>query len=349
MAGSSSQGEWPTFGLASDIRPMLSRALAAEKPAAMVTLVGAEGAAPLGVGSQMLFTHDERAGFLSGGCVEGDVAIHALAVLGDGQPRRLVYGRGGPPDIQLLCGSRIELLVERLSPTQAQRLLDLGQARRPALWLSDGRVQQCVSEGEFAAGPLATALELARRSTALAGEAAGEAAYRRFDPKPRLILVGGDPVALAVARLATDAGLEVALIRVKGPVQPPPIPGVLYLRDPPAEALDELGLDPWTAVAALSHDLELDHQALKAALPSPAIYVGALGSRRRIPERVSRLSAEGVARKHLKRLKAPIGVEIGARTPYEIAVSILAEVIAAFGEQDRNRTWSAAPARAVAL
>jgi xanthine dehydrogenase accessory factor len=334
--------EWPTYGLASDVRPVLARAVAAGVPAVMVTLVQAEGAAPLGVGAQMLFAGDEQAGFLSGGCVEGDVALHARAVGDDGFARRLVYGRGGPPDIQLLCGSRIELLVERVDVGPALRLLALAQARRPALWLSDGGTQVCLAEGEVAPDGLADIVALASTQPSTAGQIPSGGVYRRFDPRPRLVLVGGDPIALAVGRLAIDAGLEVALIRPKGPVQPPPIAGVRYLRDAPAEALSRLGLDPWSAVAALSHDLDTDHAALAAALPSAALYVGALGSRRRIPERLDRLRRAGLSDEALARLRAPIGLDIGARTPFEIAVSILAEVIAAFRESDRARVWSGA-------
>ena len=333
--------EWPAYGLASDVRPVLARALKAGQPAVMVTLVAAEGAAPLGVGAQMLFAGEEQAGFLSGGCVEGDVALHAAAVMADGAPRRLIYGRGGPPDIQLLCGSRIELLAERLAPTQAARLLALAQARRPALWLSDGHVQLCVAEGEAAPGQLGHALQAAACTAAAAGATEEGAAFRRFDPAPRLVLVGGDPIALAVARLAADAGLDVILVRPKGPVEPPPAPGVTYLRDSPAQALFRLKVDPWTAVAALSHDLDIDHEALAAALPSPALYVGALGSRRRIPERLARLRADGLSDVALERLRAPIGLEIGARTPFEIGVSILGEVIAAFRSHEQRRTWPA--------
>jgi xanthine dehydrogenase accessory factor len=333
--------EWPTFGLASDVRPLLARALAAGEPAVLVTLVRAEGAAPLGVGSQMLFTPSARSGFLSGGCVEGDVALHAAEVLADGAPRRLVYGRGGPPDIRLLCGARIELLVERMAPEEAARLIELAERRRPALWLSDGATQRVVEEGVGHA-PLAATLSPgeaeAGRSASMAAWA-GQAMFRRFDPRPRLAIVGGDPIALATARLAVDAELEVALIRPKGPVEPPPAPGVRYLRERPAEALSRLGLDPWTAVAALSHDLEADHEALVASLGSPACYVGVLGSRRRIAERHARLREAGVGEAELKRLKAPIGLDIGARSPYEIAVSIVAEVVSAFRGQDARRTW----------
>src|ERR1044072_3720697 len=102
--------DWPEFGLVSDVRAALSGAQRAGGAAILTTLYAAEGATPLGLGAQMLFAGGEQAGFLSGGCVEGDVALNAEAVLADGGPKRLIYGRGGPPDIQLLCGSRVRPL-----------------------------------------------------------------------------------------------------------------------------------------------------------------------------------------------------------------------------------------------
>ncbi len=339
--------DWPIYGLSADMRPALAEALRAGAPAVMVTLYAAEGATPLGLGAQMLFWGAGCTGFLSGGCVEGDVALQAQAVMTDGQPRRLVYGRGGPPDIRLLCGSRIELLAERIDPDSpaARRLIALSAARRPALWLSDGRTQACLAEGE----PVDGLPAVLRKAFARAVEQpepsgfAGAALYRRFDPPSRLVVVGGDPIALAICRLAVDIGLETILVRPKGPAEPPPVKLAAYLRGAPAEALGAVGLDPWTAVAVASHDLEIDHAALAAALPAPAAYVGVLGSRRRIPERLGRLRAEGLSETELLRLKAPMGLAIGARTPFEIGMSVVAEVVAALRAREALRTWLNAP------
>jgi xanthine dehydrogenase accessory factor len=268
-------------------------------------------------------------------------------VLADGRARRLVYGQGGPPDIRLLCGSRIELLAERVDSASpaARRLIALGGARRPALWLSDGERQACLAEGEPAEAlpaPLRPAFADALDQPAPSG-CAGAAIYRRFDPPSRLVVVGGDPIALAICRLAVDIGLETVLVRPKGPAEPPPVRLGAYLRGSPAEAMDSVGLDPWTAVAVASHDLEIDHAALAAALPAPAAYVGVLGSRRRIPERLGRLRAEGLSEAELLRLKAPMGLAIGARAPFEIGVSVVAEVVAALRAREALRTWRAAP------
>jgi xanthine dehydrogenase accessory factor len=335
--------DWPAYGLTSDVRPALAQALRANAACVLVTLHAAEGATPLGLGAQMLFAGAARAGFLSGGCVEGDVALQAQAVLEDGEPRRLVYGQGGPPDIRLLCGSRIELLMERIDPDSpaARRLSALSAARRPALWLSDGRSQACLAEGESPAAlprSLRAAFGEALNHPALSG-AAGEGVFRRFDPAPRLVVVGADPIALAIAGLAVQSGTETFLVRPKGPETPPPVAVAGYLRTPPAQALAAVGVDPWTAVAVATHELETDHAALLAALPSDAAYVGVLGSRKRIPERLGRLHAEGLSDAELLRLKAPMGLAIGARAPWEIGLSVLAEVTAAFKAREARRTW----------
>ena len=343
--------EWPAFGTQSDLRPALRRAAEAGAAVVLGTLYAHEGAAPLGEGAQILFTDGAAAaGFLSGGCVEGDVALHAKAVLQSGEPRRLVYGRGGPPDIQLLCGSRIEVLLERIAPDDPalRRLLDLEAARRPALWLSDGVQRTCLAEGEPGAKPpaaLRPALAKASERPAVSA-AAGEAIFRRHAPRFRLVVVGGDPTTLAIAKLAAEAGFETALVRPKGPSAPPPVAGVRYFRGEPAEAFRTLGLDPWTAVAVATHDIDIDHEALRVALPSAAGHVGALGSRKRIPERLARLSADGLSDAAVARLKAPIGLDIGARAPWEIAVSVIAEAIQSLKALDAARPWPAASAAA---
>jgi xanthine dehydrogenase accessory factor len=339
--------EWPAFGLQSDVRPALALALEAGRPAVLGTMHTHEGAAPLGEGAQILFDGGgAAAGFLSGGCVEGDVALYARDVLADGAPRRLIYGRGGPPDIQLLCGSRIEVVLERIEPDDeaGRHLLARWRDRRPALWLSDGHARACLAEGEDRQdlpAPLHPALALAVDRPAVSG-GAGPAIFRRYAPSPRLVVVGGDPITLAIARLAADAGFETSLVRPKGPAAPPPLPGVRYFRGEPAEAFAALRLDAWTAVAVATHDIDIDHDALRVVLPSQAGYVGALGSRQRLPERLARLKADGLDAVAIARLHAPIGLGIGARSPWEVAVSVVAEVIQSLKAQDAGRPWTVA-------
>ena len=122
----------------------------------------------------------------------------------------------------------------------------------------------------------------------------------------------------------------------------PPIAGVNYRRDEPAEALAAIGLDPWTAVAVASHDAELDRDALLTALPAQAFYVGALGARRRAPERRAQLTAAGLSASAIDRLRSPIGVEIGGKAPWEIAaVSALAEITTPRATPPARRSKSA--------
>lgn len=305
--------DWPLYGLADDQRPALRALLAAGRPAALATIAALDGGGPRPVGTQMIFGEGLVSGFLSGGCVEGDVAGHARACLADGAPRRLVYGAGSPwPDIRLLCGARIEILVERILPGDpaATELLARMDRREPAVWISDGEKRRCGGD------------DVAPWSGAVVA---------RHDPVWKLAVLGGDPTALAIAQLGAQAGLEVTLVRPRGPSIPPPLAGVAYRRDEPGTALAAIGLDRWSAVAICGHDIELDHAALLAALPSPAPYVGLLGARRRLPERLQRLAAAGLTERETIRLRAPIGLDLGGKSPWEIAVATIAEIVGVRG------------------
>lgn len=307
--------DWPVYGLADDVRPAMAEAVEAGDPFALVTLIQAEGGAPRPPGTQMLIGRERVSGFLSGGCVEGDVTLHARGALADGEPRRLVYGEGSPyPDIRLLCGASIALLVEPIRPDDAaiKALLSAWRERRPATLVTDGRSRRVSDES----GPT---LQVRPGTFHV---------KRRYDPTSRLIVVGGDPTALAIADLAERSGFETWLVRPRGPAQPPPLSGVRYDRRSASTALTQIGLDAWTYVAVATHDLDTDEDALQTALPSPAAYVGVLGARRRLPERLARLSGHGVADSDLKRLKGPIGLDLGGKAPFEIAIAVLAEVIA---------------------
>lgn len=335
--------DWPAFGLDDDVRPLLARLLDAGEPGVLATLHAAAGGSPRGVGTQMLFGPDSVTGYLSGGCVEADVALHAAEVLASGAPRRLIYGEGGPADVRLPCGGRIEVLVEAIGPDDpaAQRLIELWRSRRRALWLSDGRVRACLEPGEALeqGSPLAGALALALGGGVCG--AVGEVLFRRADPQPRLVVIGSDPPALAMAGLGAQMGFAATLVRPKGPAAPPPLPGVAYLRSSPARALAEVGLDPFTCVAVAAHEFEVDHEALVAALGSPAGYVGVLGSRRRLPERLDALRAAGLDEAAVARLKAPIGLPLAGKSPWEIAVAVLGEVVQVLRAREAAEAWPA--------
>ena len=310
------------YGLDDDQRPALRAALDTGKPAALATIAALGDGGPRPVGTQMVFAEGLVSGFLSGGCVEGDVAGHARACLADGRPRRLVYGEGSPwPDIRLLCGARIEILIERVAPEDpaAAELFRLMHARRPAVWVSDGERRQCGEDVQVWPG----------------------ACVRRHEPVWRLAVIGGDPTALAIAQLGAQSGFETTLVRPRGPASPPPLTGVAYSREDPARALAAIGLDAWTAVAVCSHDLEIDHEALLAALPSAAPYVGLLGARKRLAERLALLRTAGVSETAIAKLRAPIGLDLGGKAPWEVAVAAIGEMVAVrAAAQDMQRAES---------
>lgn len=320
--------DWPMFGMDEDVRPAMRQAAEAKNAFVLATLVSVEGGGPRPEGTQMVFAPGVLAGYFSGGCVEGDVAGHAWACLNDGESRRLVYGEGSPwPDIRLLCGARIEIFLERLTPDDAAlaALLDAEAERRAVTYVSDGTTRACA--GALSPWPEA-------------------ALVKAYEPTPRLVVVGGDPTALAIAELGVKSGFETTLVRPKGPSSPPPIAGVAYRRDEPAQALAAVGLDPWTYVAVATHDLETDREALKAALPSAAGYVGLLGARRRLAGRVSELQDYGLSEASLSRLHAPIGLDLGGKAPFEVAVSVIGEITALRYSRASGSTSTMSPAAA---
>lgn len=297
--------DWYLAGLEDDMRPRLFKAASQNQPVALVTIIAAEGGGPRGVGAQMAVTADDAGGFLSGGCIEADVILHARATLEDRTARRIVYGRGSPfADTRLPCGGRLELLIERLeSDDPALSALKVAETeRRGAFYFSDGQTRTVQATDD------------------------AERSGRFYRPSQRLVVVGSDPFALAIAGLGVNEGWMVDMVRPKGPETPPPLP-VGYRRGSISEAFEALKPDQWTAVAIATHDTDLDHEALVHALSSDAHYVGVLGARRRLPERLERLRTAGVTPDALARIKAPIGLDIDARSPAEVAVAVIAEII----------------------
>jgi len=306
---------WRTNAQIDDIRIPLAAVRHAGEAFAIATLVEVEGSAPRECGAQMLVTADDYWGFLSGGCIEADVARHGREALAEGRARFLRYGEGSPwIDIKLACGSAIGVLVEPVAADDpAVAALMAGYAaRQPVGWSSDGTTRNAVAS--------ASAPGFAWDGTRYA---------KRFLPPARLVLIGEDAAALAAATLARAAGMEVVLIAPGGP-EAAPFDGIVYHRGAPAEALAAIGIDPWTAIAVLSHDREDDERGLAAALVSEACYVGAIGARARLDARIAKLRGHGVNEAALARLHAPIGLQGFGKAPREIALSLVAEVAQAF-------------------
>jgi len=308
--------DWPVFGWADDVRPALTEALRVGRPCVLATLYRVEGSAPRGPGAQMLFDGGRATGYFSGDCIEADVARHAAEVLADGTPQWLHYGLGSPwIDIRLRCGGALYILAERIAgdSPQGRALLDFARRRQPCVWSTDG-IDQDVTAGE---GPLLNFSEVPRRLA------------RRFDPPRRVIVSGGDPGALAVAKLAVDAQFETFLVRPGGPDAPPPFAGIHYLREEPADALARLGVDRWTAYVGATHEDHHDLSGCFAALRGGAGYVGMIGAKSRASARLGALEAAGATAEELARLHLSPGITGLGKSPWEVGTGIIAEVMQA--------------------
>jgi xanthine dehydrogenase accessory factor len=309
---------WRHEGIADDIRPLLLGELSSLKRFAIATLVAVDGPSPRDIGAQMLITADNHWGFLSGGCVEDDVARHGREVIGTDEHRLLRYGEGSPWfDIKLACGAGISVLVE---PTHTDdpaitTLISGYRAREPVAWQSDG-----VSRDAHMVGP----------TDAISPRWDGSIYSTVFEPALRLVIIGNDATALAVTELAIQIGIETVLVAPGGP-EAVPFPGMEYRR-----STDAIPLDQWTAVAVVTHDRDDDERALAAALSSDAFYVGAIGARSRLHSRIERLQICGVSAADIARLHAPIGLHGFGKSPRDIALSIVAEVKRDF--QSRSAT-----------
>jgi xanthine dehydrogenase accessory factor len=293
--------DWPLFGLIDDIRPALAALVARGETGALATLVAVDGPSPRPMGAQMLIDNRGAAvGYVSGGCVEGSIAILAQKVIATGIPQLFVFGADSPfIDIQLICGTRIEVMIEPVKPDDPT-IMALLQA-----YLNRKPFERQTASDQHHVSYLC-----------------------RYQPTSRLVILGQDPVAMATAQLAGSIGMEVAFVRDKGPSTLPLGLNATYITKEAGRALGAMKLDAWTALVTTTHDLDQDHAALVLGLKSDCFYVGALGSKKRLDDRRAKLLAAGLTGADLERLRAPVGLSIGASTPYEIAVSILADVIA---------------------
>jgi xanthine dehydrogenase accessory factor len=272
---------------------------AAGQRVAVATVIGTWGSSPRPPGSQLAVSErGEMAGSVSGGCVEAAVVHEALEALRVGAPRVLEYGVTAERawEVGLSCGGRIRVHVAPARPEELAGTLAALAAR------------ECVE----------TTLEV--------GE--GEPFRLVLAPPVRLVVVGAVHLAQPLVRLAQVVGYEVVL------VDPRPtfateerFPGVRIERGWPDEALARIGLDARTAVITLAHDRKLDDPALEAALRAPAFYVGALGSRRTQAALRARLREAGVPPADLDRIHGPVGLDLGAVAPAEVAVEILADIV----------------------
>ena len=324
------------------------------------------GSAPRPEGAVLLVTDDGRiAGSISGGCVEGAAAEAIQAALEHGRERVIRYGISDEQawDVGLACGGTIDVLVSPAIPAAAEFA-----ARETSVGRGDARVivtplpedapppepgAHAPGQGSAPAAPLVVH-EGGRLDGTLGDEAqdallaeAGREALAKgvsrtiviggrqlflevYAVRPRLVVVGAVEVARVLVRLAKELGYETVVIDGRAAFATEArFPDVDRLLVGWAdEVADEIGLGPADAVAVLTHDVKFDEPAIIAALARRCRYVGAVGSRRTQGDRRARLLEAGVAPADLDRLRGPIGLDLGGRLPAEMALAVLAEIVA---------------------
>jgi len=292
---------------------------------ALAFVIQTWGSSPRPVGSVMVVRDDMTVeGSVSGGCVEGAVIDAASESLATGTGRRLDFGVADAMawEVGLSCGGQIAVLI---TPVSAQGLPadDLGVLVEDMTARQSGTVRFDARTGALLS---ATASD-AGAETGLSDD---EASFTFcHQPPRRLIVVGGVHITQFLAPMACQAGYDVLVIDPRAVFSTESrFPGITCLAARPDEALREMPPDARTAVVTLTHDPKIDDPGLHAALASTAFYIGCLGSRRTHAARCERLRGAGFSDDDLARINGPVGLDIGARTPAEIAVSILAQMIA---------------------
>lgn len=305
----------------------------------------------------MAITHDGRvAGSVSGGCVEGAVVEIAQRVIRTGEGEQAHFGVADETawSVGLACGGSIDVAVEPFDPATfdaVTRALADNQSAATVTVLASMPVRRTVIvDGGESSGSLGDAAadrwarEVAAlgfadgksRRVAAAGDPTTEIFVDVATPPPTLVMVGGVHIAVALDALARSLGYRTVVVDPRaafGSAERFPHVDRL-LGEWPDDALRGLRLSSATAVAVLTHDPKLDDPALFVALRSRAFYVGALGSRKTQEKRRVRLLEAGITPAEFGRLRAPIGIDLGGRSPEEIALSVLAQIVAVRNGKD---------------
>ncbi len=300
---------------------------------ALATVVETWGSAPRPAGAQLAINEDGAfLGSVSGGCVEGAVVCEALDCLQDGRVRMLEYGVSDENAFSagLACGGTIRIMVEPVGLGQGpdvsllRELVGLRAARRGVVLAVDTKTweRRLIQPGQGnLQNEAATCLRFDKSVFA------GDWFLGVHNPPLRLAIIGAVHIAQPLIAMARLSGYAPTLIDPRTAfASHARFPGEVLNHDWPDQALRRLSPDTRTAVVALSHDPKIDDPALQVALESPAFYIGALGSRKTHARRTARLRALGVPDRAIDRINGPVGLDIGARSPAEIAIAILGEM-----------------------
>jgi len=319
---------------------------------AVATVVKTWGSAPRPVGSKLILTHGGSiAGSVSGGCVEGAIIDEGISVLDTGKSSLLTFQVADEEawDVGLPCGGTIQVFVEPFSALDGiyaslkqhlenrQPIAVAGTLKGPPEYinrklivLEDGRIEGDLNIPGQTNLIVSIALEMLGKETGGILDLEETSLFIEvYPPTPRLIIVGAVHIAEKLVSIARTVGFDTIVVdprrafltRDRFPHASEMVP------EWPSEALPGMDLNNSAYIVVLSHDPKLDDPALQVALRSKARYVGAIGSRRTNQKQIERLRAAGLTDEQIARLHAPIGLDIWARLPGEIALSIMAEVV----------------------
>lgn len=325
--------------------------------AALATVIDTWGSAPVPVGGQLAIASDGCfEGSVSGGCIEGEVITEAEEVLKDGRPRTLEFGVADETAwrVGLPCGGRVGVFVERLERDDLEfldRALGADDRREGILVhtrLADG--QRTIFERTTPDMPPDIANRLRSGESKLIPTPEGQVFLHAMLPPARIVVIGATHIAQVLCELARLAGYQITVIDPRTAfASPERFKGVALQAEWPQDALPRIGIDPYTAVVVVAHVSHIDDEALKIALGSNCLYVGALGSSRNHAKRRQRLAEAGFSEAEIARIKNPIGLDIGAQTPAEIAVAIMAEIVLAVRGAKAQRKEAGADSRHAAV
>ena len=295
------------------------------KRIAIATVVQTWGSSPRPVGSWLAIRDDGQVvGSVSGGCVEDDLIRRVQTeILVRSLPEMVVYGvsREEAARFGLPCGGTLRLLVE---PRPEQAILE-------SILVAIEDHQLILREVD-----LQTGKSVLHQGNKTDGFSLSDSAMQTsYGPRWRMFVIGAGQLSLYVANFAVASDFDVIVIDPREEyAEGLDLKGVQFIKGMPDDVMQELGIDSHTAIVALTHDPKIDDLALIDALQSEAFYVGALGSLTNTLKRKERLREFNVTSEQLERLHGPVGLAIGALTPPEIAVSVMAEIIAVkYGKQ----------------
>lgn len=293
---------------------------------ALATVSNTWGSAPFPAGSQL--AADDQGNFVgsvSGGCIEGAVILEARKSIEDGEIRNLEFSVSDEQawEVGLACGGTIQVFVEP-APGEVDAILAADTGKQSVSLVTNLQSgEHKLYDGDDAPEAVRAAMRADK-----SGPLEGEEFVRVFNRPRRLAVVGAVHIAQELVPMARQAGFEITVIDPREAFATPErFPEVTLSTEWPDKALETFDLDPRCAVVTLTHDPKLDDPALDAALKSDCFYVGALGSTRTQAKRVDRLSEAGFDEATIGRIHGPIGLDIGAKSPAEIAVAILAEIV----------------------